>query len=340
MFKKSSGKPRSSRDREFNLIWFVDAARTRSVKARLLTVQIIAGVAAVIVLWAFTSIFIIASLEHDRQRLSAELRGTLATLFSYQTRFDDVYALAYPDSERSSKPRPTETVTTQPSTEIAATTKSPEPPAPAASEKSTPAPKPVVQPVSPQQPAIATTKSESGQPDEGWDDAEGASETSASRNGQETPIKFAGTPPAIPDVNVVVENPTIVAGESNTEFLFDIRNTVATDKAQGLIWAVATFDTEGGKRTFVGVPKGIRVGADGAALNPDRGHRFGIMRFRRKSFLFNHPPQFKGKLTGIRLFVKGRQGDGMMEYQTTLDLPIGPKGAVRTTAPQVEPKQG
>jgi hypothetical protein len=305
--------------------------------------QILAGVAAVVLLWSITSIFIIASLEYDRQRLSSELRGTLATLFSYQTRFDDVYAVAYPDSERPSKPRPPVSDSDNPKLDVVL--KPAEPVAAqvaekAAAEKTTPAPKPVVQPVSPQQPAIAATKSESGTPDEGWEDSEGAAEASASRAGQETPIKFASTPAPIPEVNVVVENPTIVAGDSTTEFLFDIRNTVAADKAQGLIWAVATFDTQGGKRTYVGVPKGLRVGADGAALNPDRGHRFGIMRFRRKSFLFNHPAQFEGKLTGIKLFVKGRQGDGMMEYQTNLDLPVGRKGADRNAAPAVEPKQG
>jgi len=348
MVRKTASRPRPSRDRQFNLIFFVDAARTRTVRMKLLSVQLLLGFVAIVFVWAIASIFLIGALAEDRREIAAELRTTLGTLFAYQTRYDGVYELAYPDSAKGGGAavagRTPESPTSAPATTavappaqtvaaVAAPTKARELEA-RPNKTTTPAPTVAATTPSPDSATTATTTSE-----EVWDDGNGSDGTTARKpdaQAKELPLKFGEVPALVAGINVVVENPALVASERNAEFLFDIRNTVATDKAEGFIWAVATFEGDNGKKTFVGVPRGIRVGGDGLALNPDRGHRFGIMRFRRKSFSFAFPQQFVGKLTSIRVHVKPRQGEGLHEYQAPVDLEIGRRGALKNAAPEAQ----
>ena len=86
-------KPLSQR--YFNLVYFVDTGRTRSVVLRLDRLIFGVSVFGLLVLWALTSFFVLTKLTMENKKLNTKLKQSLMTIMDYQTRYDDVFEKAY-----------------------------------------------------------------------------------------------------------------------------------------------------------------------------------------------------------------------------------------------------
>jgi hypothetical protein len=88
----------SSRDKQLNVIYFVDSNQTRSFKIPLKYAFVMGGFLAVIAVWSvFSTIFLLQSLSAaavDQNKI-VSLR---TVIFDQQTRLDQVYEKAYPDN--------------------------------------------------------------------------------------------------------------------------------------------------------------------------------------------------------------------------------------------------
>ena len=58
---------------------------------------------ALVLIWSLASVFILAGMVKDRQTLNDRVAKSLSTIFEYQTRYDGVYELAYPGSQKEPK---------------------------------------------------------------------------------------------------------------------------------------------------------------------------------------------------------------------------------------------
>ena len=86
-----------SADRHVNLIYFVDAAKTKTVRVSLRTASIMAIACGVVVLWSFASGVLLVRLEAKQSDLRSELSTSRAVIFEYQTLHDGVFERAYPE---------------------------------------------------------------------------------------------------------------------------------------------------------------------------------------------------------------------------------------------------
>jgi hypothetical protein len=98
---KTEVKKRQERKRYLNVIYFIDSNRTRTLKFSIGKSYFTVGLVSAALIWSIVSAsllvrdrFIIAGMESHTQSL-------LATVFNYQTRYDEVYEKAYPDNDSS-----------------------------------------------------------------------------------------------------------------------------------------------------------------------------------------------------------------------------------------------
>lgn len=333
--RSPSSIARALRKPQLSIIYFIDSNKTKTVTINLTYFKIGASFLGILLLWAVTSPSIFWYFEQSRQESLADLRQALAAIFDYQVRFEDVYETAYPDSERvNGQNRGTLALKNsneknsnraqqgrnQVATNIGPTTNGGFNQNTVQSAIQTPS---------------ANTKQAQLQKST-TQIAEDSPTTTAAT--PEMTLRFNPVPQPNATVGVVVENPSVALGEKNLEFFFDLRNTLSQDKAEGLIWAVATFETDQGTKSYIGVPSYIRVSTDGQALNPEKGYRFAIMRFRRKSFVFNYPGKdFNGRCTNIRLTVRGRSNTDRVEYATPMDVKVSSGATPRSKTGGVQP---
>ena len=95
-----------------NLAWFVGAGQTRCLQMRIAHLKTLALFAAVLLLWAVVSLYLIHGLVRESSQLQVTLQNSLAALLDYQSRYDSVYETAY-DTTPVTSPTPA-TVTPAP----------------------------------------------------------------------------------------------------------------------------------------------------------------------------------------------------------------------------------
>ncbi len=96
--KKSQSPGMPPRKRLLNLIFFIDASKTRTFVMPMDRAAIFAVVVGMTALWALISVVLVAKYKSENTQLRTKLQTALNTVFDYQTRFDDVFERAYPES--------------------------------------------------------------------------------------------------------------------------------------------------------------------------------------------------------------------------------------------------
>lgn len=95
--KKSKEAPFKAQRRFLNVVYFLDAKKTRSIKVPLGIVKLVATLGALALIWSFISILILGKLTSTVGTLNDELVESNQVIFDYQARFDGVYEKSYPD---------------------------------------------------------------------------------------------------------------------------------------------------------------------------------------------------------------------------------------------------
>ena len=89
-------KPRKNSNRSLNIIYFIDARKTRSFRISLRRIYALAGMMVLILLGCTFSVVFSARFYQKNDLLTDRLHGALSTIFEYQSRYDEVYEQAYP----------------------------------------------------------------------------------------------------------------------------------------------------------------------------------------------------------------------------------------------------
>ncbi|MFW7382013.1 MAG: hypothetical protein ACOH5I_24620 [Oligoflexus sp.] len=90
-------KTKAERARFLNVIYFIDSNRTHTFQLKLKWSLAIAATVASLILWSFMSTFLLIHESRESTSKSQRIRGLLATIFNYQTRYDHVYERSYPE---------------------------------------------------------------------------------------------------------------------------------------------------------------------------------------------------------------------------------------------------
>jgi len=97
MSNRQSWKSFFSTQRHVNLIYFVDAAKTKTIRVSVRTASMVTIAAGFVVAWAMASGVILIRLQAKQSDLRAELSASRSVIFEYQTQHDRVFEQAYPE---------------------------------------------------------------------------------------------------------------------------------------------------------------------------------------------------------------------------------------------------
>lgn len=286
-------RPPETRNRILNVLYFVDANKTKSFKMSLGTVYAIVATLAILLVWSFVSTLLlyreseVAGYRHQR------ITHLLSTIFSYQQRYDAIYERSYPAAPKTvagtldkiskeaeafgtGDPLPIAKATIAANTALAAKDKEKgEQTAPATQESAKSAPQTSASPSAAQRKSAALAQLES------------------SAN---------ATPPAEKPFAAVLEAISATAKDQKVvNVAFSIRNNMKPERAIGYVFAKATFEVDGKE-----VVKTAPVGPNFAAIDKPiraRGYKFSIRSFTRKNITLSYPSGGTAKLTKLELLM-------------------------------------
>ena len=305
-------KPQAVSQRRLNIIYFVDSAKTRSVSIPIGRLNILIAFIFIIFSWSFISLFVIAWLGVEQRELSTRLKASLATIFEYQSRFDNVYELAYPPAmhlpDAGFDPALTglraEEYAEQPSGETMASSGSQRPSAPASVES--PA-APVIDPKVEQK--RLTVDAVVAKPEPKADPGPVAS--ASSQQGASGSESF-----------VSVGNTALERSPHGISLNFELTNRSTKTRTEGYIWAIAEFSGDDGQRQFVGAPRELKLSANGEPINPEKATYFGIKRFKKQSFQFSLMKGRPGVITSVRIGVMDLSGERRKTHRLSTELRV------------------
>jgi hypothetical protein len=325
-------KPQGASQRRLSIIYFIDSAKTRSFSIPLGRLNVLLALIFLIFSWSIASIFVIGWLGQEQLALSARLRASLATIFDYQSRFDNVYELAYPPASHTQDigldPAPSGLRAEDYAEHMPADLSHSAAPAAsavsevaAASASSTPTASPAPVP----QGAPASVPSA---------DHAAASQTTASSSAPAAtapppaaaPAKSAEAPDsrstAVAEVPVTVGNAVLEKAPNGVSLHFELANRSSRTRAEGYIWAVAEFVGDDGQKYFIGSPRELKLNSNGEPSNPEKATYFGIKRFKKQSFQFPVLKGRSGTFTAVRIGIMDLSGEGRRLYRLSTEVRV------------------
>lgn len=300
---------RSRLSKILHVIYFFEDAKTKSFDISLLRVKLLIAAGLSLSLWLGFSVFWIVDLSVKQMKLRAQLTQAREQLFHYQVKYDDVFERAYQKERQEIDPSTLVVEETKsPSGKELSLTKAQETPLPSLASKA------VVNPVdkSPQQlaakkiidkpkspspvAAVASTKTRAIHEDE-------LSESDG--------LMDDGVPVNEAPASIEIDSPMFVLGESGMEFKFRLKNTAKSGKTSGYIWGVAFLKSPTETDLVqIGSPAGILLAQGQPKLLEAAATRFGILRFKNKSFQFPVPQGMQRvEFQHVDVKVMGRNGN-------------------------------
>jgi hypothetical protein len=320
-------KPPGASQRRLNIIYFIDSAKTRSISIPLGRLNLLLALIFLVFSWAFASIFVIAWFGEKQLALSTRLKSSLATIFEYQSRFDNVYELAYP-----------------PATPSPDSGQDPAPPGLRAEEyaESIPSESSHSQPTAvvgalahSQGAALPTPETAVPQESRGQSAGPGTSQlpsnpvSATSQNAQAAQVpapgdigESKGASVGTGDVLVTVGNTTLEKGSNGVALHFELANRSTRTRAEGYIWAIAEFVGDDGQKYFIGAPRELKLNANGDPTNPEKATYFGIKRFKKQSFNFPMVKGRSGTFKAVRIGIMDLSGEGRRSYRLSTEVRV------------------
>ncbi len=255
--------------RFLHVIYFFEDAKTKSFRLSLRGVKIIIAAAIILAIWTGSSIYMIAQLTSNQVELRQKLVEAKDKIFEYQVAYDDVFERAYQQLPPQNKPQPEPTKPSQKAPLISEhPTVSPEE-MPAVSNEQKLAAKTAPQPA-----VIASTNAPAAA-------AAAAVETKVPETIDSNSF------------NIDIDNLQFSHNPLGLNFKFRIKNS-SNEKANGYIWASASIKDLATQEVIqLGDPDGILLAEKNLDLIKSRATRFGIMRYKARSFTFIVPQGIK-----------------------------------------------
>lgn len=285
--EKTQIKPRVERKRFLNIIYFIDSHKTQTFKLSIKTAYLSVGLLGLLVSWSFVATLLLVLEKSSNIELRSRSRNLLASLFSYQTRFDGVYERAYPENNGDNL------------------AKNEEPP---------PSPTDKPQIADAASPATLSKTQASGQPSIGASQESGpeqdAGEALSLPNPKEKLLAQKQQTLQTKDIPIVVENFSFLQNNKNLTVRFALKNTKKGTKATGLVKAEARYFEMGKDGIWLeslSTP-GTESTDSSDQDDPSSDHHYNIRFYKNKVFQFEGPDSSTGAFTSVRITVKDEGG--------------------------------
>ena len=282
MDRDSSAPIQTARNQFLNVVYFVESAKTHTIRINLRHARWAIAAATIVCLWALGSIAWVIALESQVRGTREHLATSLTALFAYQVKSDKVFDAAYPsdatanyysesaqlasnspiiDSKSTIEKIPTavksEALETDTAVEIPSTAESRGTSIPTTSQKIVVAEKPVT-----------------------------AHDTVAAQTTNAPPS--SASEPNEPLIKISAVKATITGNKLSLAFNITNPNSI---KAEGYIWAVAKINRSGQPPFYLSAPNYVKIRPNTDEIAEIKtAYRFSIKSFKSKSFDFTVPP--------------------------------------------------
>lgn len=285
-------KENTSKNRVLNVLYFVDANKTKSFQMSLTAIYALTAALVVLVSWSGVSTWLLVEEFNTAQYRQERITQLRATIFNYQKRYDAIYERSYPTSDAVATNKDSLTKETE-----------------AFGSSSISKSAVIKTPLPPQKDALASTAGSSANEakDKSQDQAQSLSKTSDKASS--APVVAAETamtkekPKAKPKpFGAVLEAINGVAtAKKKVEIEFSIRNNKKPRRASGYVFARATFE-QNGKSIIRTAPAGPNFDKVDRPIRA-KGYKFSIRSFTRKNIALAYPPGDDAKLTKLELLM-------------------------------------
>ncbi len=298
MDEQQMRKPRAvqvDRKKLLNIVYFVDASRTKSFTLSLGWAIAIAVISGLIVIWAVVASSFVLYLVKENLTYRSDYRAALAAIYDYQSRNDRIYELAYPDGRQQgsgeSDMYDAVTATEQEDVNLSA----------AAGAHGTE--KPESTPVTDTPAHTQATTA----------DLDVKAATPPPQDSQPTPNEWM----------IDVEKPVVEAKSGQIELKFAMRNRQKNSKANGTFWAIATVMKESGQPAYFSFPQNLKLESKGNATDGRMGTRFSIRNYAERKFSFQIPTDLAGMLVNIDIGLMTPDG-ASKTFKVPVQIPLTP----------------
>lgn len=281
-------RPSESRNRILNVLYFVDANKTKSFKISLGAVYGFAATLAILLVWSFVSTLLLYQESQVADYRQERITHLLSTIFSYQQRYDAIYERSYPTAPKSVAG------TLDKISKEAEAFGSAEPIKKALATKPSKTAK-----------SLAKATASQSEQDKKTAQAEGADSAGAQKKEALAQLEKAQKEkPAQVDKPFAAVLEAIAATakhRKSVEVGFSIRNNMKPQRAIGYVFAKATFVIDG-KEVVKTAPAGPNFSQIDKPIRA-RGYKFSIRSFTRKKISLDYPRGDDVKLTQLELLV-------------------------------------
>jgi|GEM_PF-3364380 len=287
-------RPRRGRKRFLNIIYFIDSNRTRTLKFSIRKSYLTVGTLILLVSWSMIASLLLLREHALNTEQRARSRNLLSVIFNYQTRYDQVYEIAYPNDgsplmAAAESPDPANKLAVNVNQEGQADTESRVelPSEPNAAK------------------LIAISMAAKAKAAIPSILAEVTTDDPKERVIANTLEKLqSGEPP------VVVENFSSAIHEDTLTIRFALKNTNKGNKATGSVTAQARYFEEGKEGAWIPTQEisSEELTDTGDQDDPSSDQHFNIRYYKNKVFHFTSPAKSTGLFTGVRITVKDEQG--------------------------------
>jgi hypothetical protein len=279
------------RTRYLNIVYFVESARSHTIRVNLTHARLAVVGLAMVGVWAIASGFWIAQLNYQSVKTRQRLETALTTIFDYQIKSEKVFDQAYPpESSKSYYSEAAQLPSNNPLTEPTPTESTKQ------NEKRSDKPTPTLVTT----PKIEPTTESVTAPAEGK--SKQAIQVTA---GITTPIssKHAEAPVEKPSsaefTELDISAAKLTKADNKIALNFSIKNK-RPQRSEGFIWAVAMISNETGTTKPLVAPEHTKIDTkSGDILSARSAYRFSILKFKNKEFEFKIPGSATWKLTKL-----------------------------------------
>jgi hypothetical protein len=317
---RDSSEPSYAGRRQFlNIVYFVESAKTHTLRINLRHARWAVCVACLVCLWALGSIAWIVALESQIRGTRIHLASSLAAIFDYQIKTDKIFEAAYPSdtttnyySESAQLPSNNPVIDSKSTIEKVSGAEK----VATLAQSGTPTPASVpttaLTHAATLPPAIAQATSPSVErPTTAVDNK------SAVKSITPVKVETAGKSPtqASESTGNGTTKPLLKLSDTKLSILtdkislaFNLTNPNTT-KAEGYIWAVAKITRDGLPPSFLPAPAYVHINSkNGEITDSSSAYRFSIKSFKSKSFDFVVPPGGRWTVSEVNIHISDLAG--------------------------------
>lgn len=309
--EQSDAKKTNERKKFLNVIYFIDSQKTHAFKVSTTLSSFLVTILSLIILWSFLSTGLLIKQYAENKRQSGKIKSLLATIFSYETKYDQIYEKTYPSELNESSTSPlADTVNTLNEKELTSEDSSEK-----EKEKEI------------QSLTLSAKKAEIPESPETMPSYHSIKETPSSsektqtagvapEENKETILKPTTKPTPQVEKSLTVDPPPIELKDmalksyaKHVEFSFSLTNLESPSLASGYLLAIATFVDNDGNIKEVLAPPGVQFMKPIEPTSLPTNHRFSIRYYKKKTLTFTKPSEFQGWVEKIRILVRDQNGN-------------------------------